>query len=609
MAQIDLHTPPFVLLDDSRAIHQAGRSFFFHSPDQIICARTFAEVPAALEVIDQLLEQGYHLAGWIAYECGAVFEPRLAQLMVDLPEEPLIWMMATHHREVLSSQDVAALFDQHSLAEYKVSLKQDNGQSAKYTQAFEAVQHYITSGDVYQVNYTFPLPFRLEGDALAFYAHLRTKQPVPLGSFIHTGETCVLSLSPELFIRRDGTRLVSHPMKGTAARGRTPAEDEAIAKALTEDEKSCAENLMIVDLIRNDLSRLALPASVKVDRLFYTEKFPTLHQMSSAISAQVADGLKPSELLKALFPCGSITGTPKVRAMEIINSLEEGPRGVYCGAVGHFSPVSDDQGHDWNLNVPIRTLVMKADGDGRLSVGSGVVADSNGQNEYEECLLKAHFLTEKERPFSLLETLKLDGAGEYAYLKEHLSRLKASAGYFDFPFDEDAIVAALTALADEHARQTLRVRLLLDRKGEVELGHTPLMLSQNEEGLVCLSEEQINPEDIFLFHKTTNRTLYNEAYQKAQAGGYADILFLNERGEVTEGAISTLFVEVGGKWYTPPVQSGLLPGVLRAAMLSEQSPPLEERVITCDDLAEADALYIGNSVRGLRRVTLDPIFL
>ncbi len=607
----DLREAPFVLLDDSRPPHKAGRSVLFHSPEEVITAHTLAEVGPALARMDARLEEGCHLAGWIAYECAAHFEPRLRRVMTARAGEPLIWMLATRQAEALDSRALEDLF----LASRRGSGRKAMltfGDAAEtpesYARALAHVHDYIAAGDVYQINHTFPLPCTLDGDALALYERLRQSQPVPYGAYIETGgDWRVLSLSPELFVERVGDRLTCRPMKGTASRGRTTGEDAAIISALRQDSKSRAENLMIVDLIRNDLSRIAAPGSVRVPALYEVETYPTLHQMTSTVTAEAPDGLTPSALLAALFPCGSVTGAPKVRAMEIIAALEKAPRGVYCGAIGHFSPAEGTTPARWSLNVPIRTLVLGADGAGRLSIGSGVVADSATTAEYEECLLKARFAREESEGFSLIETLRLDPDGQYHLLERHMARLRDSATYFDFALD----MALVTEVLDDHAAafagtgEARRVRLLVGPRGSASVTSTALPASPLAPPRVCLSGTRTWSDDPFLAHKTTRRQVYDGAFARAFAAGYADILFFNERDELTEGAISTVFVVHDGKWTTPPLEAGVLPGILRAEILAAGPQDITVAPVSRDMLMTADEIHIGNSVRGLRRVTLD----
>ncbi len=609
MTAAHLRQEPFVLLDDSRPPHLAGHSLLFHSPQEIVTAHSFDEVGPALDRIDALQQQGLHVVGWISYECAAHFEPRLSAVIKNKAPEPLIWMMATEHRRELAPHELADMFFQARRGNGRPSNLNfgESGETKKsYAEALARIHAYIEAGDVYQINHTFQLPADLDGDFLALYEDLRHNQPVPFGALINTGAWRVLSLSPELFVERSGNALTSRPMKGTAPRGRNNEEDAAQANFLQTDAKSRAENLMIVDLIRNDLSRIALPASVTVPALFEVERYPTLHQMTSTVTAAVPEGLTPSQLLAALFPCGSVTGAPKVRALEIIGELEKSPRGIYCGAIGHFSPKTQTQSAHWCLNVPIRTVVLDENGKGRMSVGSGVVADSNTENEYDECLLKARFAQQQAEDFSLIETMRLDQSGEYHMLAAHLGRLKASAAYFNFNVDEAGLRDALEdhAAAFEDKDLPRRVRVLSGPRGSVSITSTLLPASPAKPLTVCLAKERVASGDPFLAHKTTNRKIYDGAYARAFKAEYADILFFNEHNELTEGAISTVFIVCDGHWYTPPLEAGVLPGVLRTSLLDGEDPAVNVRPISKAMLLSADTIYIGNSVRGLREVTL-----
>ena len=631
MTNIDLRSTPMVLLDDSRAPHMVGASLLFHSPDHIIRADTFTEVPAALKAIDAAHADGLHTAGWISYEVAAAFEPRLAARLTKKADEPLIWMIATRHRARLSPAELEELFHlgahgNQRIAEIKLKDAPHNRHA--YLKALKQIQAYIQAGDVYQINHTFPRPVDVMGDPLTLYRKLRANQPVAYGAYIDTGpainnghkhgSTKILSLSPELFLEKTGDTLTARPMKGTAPRGANAEEDAAASRFLQQDEKSRAENLMIVDLIRNDLSRIAAKGSVKADRLFQTEKYPTLFQMTSTVTAKAKPGLLPSGLLAAMFPCGSVTGAPKVRAMEIINDLEGSPRGVYCGTIGYFSPAQRNQPESWSLNVPIRTICLTNGNKGRMSIGSGIVADSVATAEYDECMLKARFVKADRPNFALIETLRLEN-GCYHYLEQHLARLAASAEYFDFNHNRPEIIRALKDhAAAAPAGTARRCRLLVSKTGLCSVTSNPLqeasyvgskqfetLLSQPPSGTVCVSTQTINSSDIFRRHKTTVRGQFDIAFKDACESGHLDILFLNDKGHLTEGAISNIYSVKGGKITTPPTSDGLLPGIQRADMFAVLSKAqLEVGSITLDELRRADAILIGNAVRGLRRVTL-----
>lgn len=454
-----------------------------------------------------------------------------------------------------------------------------------YAAAVERIKELIFAGDCYQVNFTFPLEFDWFGSPLALYARLRQRQPVRYGGFVGDSKEALVSLSPELFLERVGNRLITRPMKGTAPRS-------ASAEQLRGSTKDCAENLMIVDLLRNDLGRVAENGSVVVDRLFDIEDYPTVWQMVSEVSATVGPDVSFGEILRALFPCGSITGAPKIRAMQIAADLESKPRGLYTGALGWLGANGD-----FRLNVAIRTLALHAGGKGSLGIGSGIVADSQVDAEWAECHLKARFLRDDDPGLLLIETLRRED-GVYTRLQGHLARLKMSAAWLGFTFDESLV---LTALAAQPESGQWRVRLTLTKDGTCQVAS--FLLGDEPPGVqyALLAATPINSTHPLRRHKTTDRALYDEAL-RAIAGEPAvfDQVFLNERGEVAEGARSNVFVEQDGILLTPPLTSGALPGVLRAELLAEGRA--KEQVLWPADLE--DGFWLGNALRGLVRVAL-----
>ena len=455
-----------------------------------------------------------------------------------------------------------------------------------YIKAVNRIKSLILDGDCYQVNFTFPLEFDWFGPPLALYARLREQQPVRYGGFVGDARQGLVSLSPELFVERRADRLVTRPMKGTAPRSAPPDQ-------LRHSAKDCAENLMIVDLLRNDLGRVADPGSVVVDRLFDIEAYPTLWQMVSEVSANVG-GRSFGEILRALFPCGSITGAPKIRAMQIAAELESRERGIYTGALGWLAPDGD-----FRLNVAIRTLDLGTDGHGRLGLGSGIVADSQPAAEWQECLLKSRFLRDCDPGLKLIETLRRDG-GVYPMWAGHLSRLKRSAAYFGFPLDEPLL---LSELGRQPSRGTWRVRVTLDKAGAIDVEAVAFDSAPPGLRLAAMAEQAIDSRDVLRRHKTTVRPLYDAALRSLPADSPVfDLVFLNERGELAEGARSTIFVERDDVLLTPPLASGALPGVLRAHLLA--TGKAREAVLWPDDLA--GGFWLGNALRGLVRVELRP---
>ncbi|HOW98351.1 MAG TPA: aminodeoxychorismate synthase component I [Kiritimatiellia bacterium] len=464
----------------------------------------------------------------------------------------------------------------------------------EYESAIRRIREYIAAGDTYQVNYTFPLRAAFPGDGAAWFLRQGPAQGAPWSVFVDTGRFQVLSFSPELFFEWTADRLVCRPMKGTAQRGLWFEDDEARRRALSESRKDRAENLMITDMVRNDLGRIAEVGSVKTARLFEIERYPTLFQMISEIEARPRPGIRLEDVLRALFPGASVTGAPKVRTMQIIRELEPQRRGLYTGAVGLLRPGGAAQ-----FSIPIRTVVAdRAAGEAVFHAGGGVTWDSTAEGEYDECLLKTAFLHESPRPFSLLETLRLED-GEYYLLERHLRRLRQSAVYFELPVDESCVRTRLAQLAADHRAGVWRARLRLDARGEIEIEAQPL-IPDEEPWRVALADEPVNSRDPFLYHKTTRREIYDR--RLAAHPGCRDVILWNERGEITESCLANVSAVIGGREYTPPVGCGLLPGTLRGEWL--ESGRLAERVIRIEEWRQAEAVHLFNSVRG--RIRIEP---
>lgn len=598
-------TPGAVLLETSRpgASHV---SRFFTSPLRTIEARIPADLDVLFREVDQAIHQNHFAAGFFAYECGQCFEPTATQRSIT-PGDPLAWIGIYEHCYCFDHQtgtfvgDVSPVLPAPQHGEPTpapaISLPLDRDD---YSARIAQIHDWIRAGDVYQLNFTFPLQAEIAEPPAQLYARLRAVQPVDYSAFLHCQPgRYILSISPELFFRMEensgARRIRTRPMKGTARRGRTTVEDREIAAWLANDSKNRAENVMIVDLIRNDLGRICNFGSVQVEKLFEVERFPTLWQMTSTISGDLSPGVNYKDIFRALFPCGSVTGAPKIRAMQLLAKIEDQPRGVYTGSIGYFSR------QESVFNVAIRTLAL-AGHSATMGVGSGIIIDSDPAAEFRECRLKTEFLTRSADPFSLIETMLWDGA--FPLLDLHLDRLSDSADYFGFPCDRTQVQRALLEEASAFVdRQPRRVRMLLDVSGTATITSEPLAPPAAGIARVGIASERTDPADPFLFHKTTCRTLYNQAFATASADGFADLLFLNAKGQLTEGAISNLIIERAGCWYTPPIDCGLLPGVYRRHLL-ETRPNLEERMLTLADLESADSIYICNAVRGLRRVQI-----
>ena len=534
------------------------------------------------KTLDEALQQLDSEPAWtvvaLEYELGYLLEPRSAPPGWQPDGRPLARFWRFHERSEMNAEAAAGWLADNApgqpagVANWREAIDEN-----AYLVAVDRIKTLISAGDCYQVNFTFPVEFDWFGAPLDLYARLRQRQPVRYGGFVGDGRQGIVSLSPELFVERRGDRLLTRPMKGTAPLDAPP-------EALRDSLKDRAENLMIVDLLRNDLGRIADSGSVRVDSLFAIEDYPTVRQMVSEISASVT-GRRFAEILPALFPCGSITGAPKIRAMQIIGELEAGPRGIYTGAFGWLAPDGD-----FRFNVAIRTLELAADGRGRMGIGSGIVADSEGAAEWAECRLKAGFLRDCDPGLQLIETLRRDG-GVYPMWQGHLARLRHSAAWLGFPLDEQALCRKL---AEQPTTGTWRVRLTLDQAGGIAVQSFPLAATPSEIQDVVLAGSAIDADDPLRRHKTTARQLYDAALRDLPAACF-DAIFLNQRGEIAEGARSNIFVERDGILLTPPLDSGALPGVLRASLLA--SGRAREAVLYPADLAEG--FWLGNALRGL----------
>ena len=569
-----------------------------------------ADPAGALAGLLGTLEAASRQGEWIAlaadYALGAACDPALREVAHG-PRRLRAWRfsatqaLSAERLEAWLGECLAAMSEAGrtaGVAELVPALSE-----AEYVPRVEQVRRWIADGECYQINLTFPLDLVVYGHPLALYAALRARQPVRYGAFIAggAGEATLLSRSPELFFERCGARVVTRPMKGTAPRGVDAADDAARRAALQASPKERAENVMIVDLLRNDLGRLAAPGRVRVEALCEAEAYPTLWQMVSTVAAELPD-VPLAEVFAALFPCGSITGAPKIRAMQLIDRLETRPRGVYTGALGYLAP-----GGDCRFNVAIRTLEIAPDGRAQLGVGSGVVIDADPVREYAECLLKARFLTGFNPGILLIETLRLED-GVYPRLEEHLARLAASARALGFACDPAAARRALAAAAQASPSGVRRVRLTLAHDGALALTQAPLDDAPGRDWRAVIAPERLPVDDYLRRHKTTARGVYDAALARLAATPEVfDAIFLNARGEACEGARSTVFVERAGLLLTPPLASGCLAGVLRAELLAAGravEAPLSEADLRA--ASASSALYLGNALRGLVRVTLHP---
>jgi para-aminobenzoate synthetase/4-amino-4-deoxychorismate lyase len=576
---------------DALGSHGEGRSFVFRRLASVVEAWTLAEVVPALQAVERAVAEGLHAAGFVAYEAAPAFDPALSVRGVDESAGPLPLLRFALFRDRMEGRPPSA---EEADGEFSLGVWTPSVTEEHYAEAVGRIREWIAAGDTYQVNHTFRLRASFTGDDAAAYARLVLAQRAAYSAHLRFGAVSILSISPELFFRWEGDALTLRPMKGTRPRGRWPAEDAALAAALLASAKDRAENVMIVDLLRSDAGRVAVPGSVDVPRLFEVERYETVHQLTSTIRARTRPGTRLSDLFGALFPSGSITGAPKIRTSRLIAELEDSPRGVYTGAVGFVSP------GEAIFNVAIRTLVIdRRAGTAELGVGSGITYDSDAAAEYRECLSKAEFARRAPNDFHLLETLLWEPENGFFLLGGHLDRLRESARYFGFRCDREEIERRLADGVSSRLTGPRRVRLLLTREGGVSVEVSPLPVSE-EPVRVALAGEAVNSEEPLLYHKTTRREVYER--RAAERPDCDDVLLVNERGEVTESTIANVVVETAGERLTPPLACGLLPGVFRAELLRRGA--VAERVLTPADLQRAEAIWLVNSVRRWRRAVL-----
>jgi para-aminobenzoate synthetase / 4-amino-4-deoxychorismate lyase len=570
---------PYVLLDDAR-VSGASPARLYSEPVECLSAQSADEFAPLLDALRAAGRRGLHVAGFLGYEAGSALLPQLSESS----GEPLAWFGLFERYQEFESGVLAAKLPDPAGA--WLSPLRPEISRADYGKAFAAVQEYIAAGDIYQANLNFPLAADYAGDPLALYAALRPRAAAGYGGVIWTGERHYLSFSPELFFALKDARVTTKPMKGTAPRRADAVADATEVETLRTDPKQRAENLMIVDLLRNDLSRVCEAGSVAVPELFHVESYPTVHQMTSTVTGTLPDGSDAVDVIQALFPCGSITGAPKIRAMQIIGEVETGARGIYCGSIGRI-----DANGDAAFNVAIRTFTLcEQTKRVSLGLGSGIVADSDEAAEWAECLAKGDFAKVDGYGFDLIETMRFEPAQGIARLELHLERMKASAQAFGFEFDRHAMRNKLHA-ATFHLDGLSKIRLLLSKGGAVAIETRPLADTTGP-WHIAVAPLPVDAGDFRLLHKTTDRGFYDEA---RTASGADEVLFTDAKGYLTEGSITALFVESDGKLLTPPLSRGALPSTLRRELV--ESGQAIEADLRPEDLGAK--FFIGNSVRGL----------
>jgi len=556
----------------------------FKNPDRIIRAEKLDEVLPALHEIDQVVKsQGRYAAGFISYEAASAFDPALQPRGVS--DFPYLWFGIYREPQPVALHKPAG---RQELRDWKPMTH-----CKTYHTAIAKIKEYIAEGRTYQVNYTMRLQSDFTGDTWKFFLQLAQDQN-STAAFVDTGRYAICSASPELFFQLDGNVITCRPMKGTAPRGRTTVEDREQAEWLKNSSKNRAENVMIVDMIRNDLGRIAEMGSVTVPQLFQTERYPTLWQMTSTVRAKTNASLP--QIFTSLFPCASITGAPKLSTMEIIAELENTPRKIYTGTIGYISPQ-----HKAKFNVAIRTaLIDRERNTAEYGVGGGIVWDSDSADEYAEALLKAQVLTQYQEPFSLFETILWTPEGKFFLHDKHVRRMLDSAGYFDIPMTRNILEVFLEQISSGF-RTPQRVRVLLDQNGDLDAESRPFNPLENQQGLkVHLAKEPVHSSNVFLFHKTTQRVVHDAARQGYEA--LDDVLLYNEKGELTEFTIGNLVVEFEGQLLTPPVSCGVLAGTFRAQLL--ETGQIVEKIVRVEQLGECAKVFRVNSIRGWQRVEI-----
>ncbi|SDK06341.1 aminodeoxychorismate synthase component I [Sediminibacillus albus] len=575
---------PYLLFEFTEG--QDQHPLAFTSPVKILQTDKLEEVPEIIKEIDKAIRAGFYAAGYLSYEAAPAFHSEME--VHHTSALPLIWF-GIFTQPIPPGEEKKANKD-YSISNWKLTASEED-----YQQGIEEIKHAIEEGHTYQVNYTERLQGQFKGSDFSFYRQLTRNQQSSYSAYLHLGKYRILSASPELFFKVHNQKITAKPMKGTAPRGRFTEEDQKNLKNLLTSEKEQAENLMIVDLLRNDIGRIAKPGSVKVTRLFEAETYPTVHQLTSTIEADLVDDITIWDWFQALFPCGSITGAPKISTMRYISLLEQSPREVYCGAIGYITPERNAI-----FNVPIRTVFIDSEKEtATYGVGGGITWDSTPVGEFRELHTKAQLLSERRPEFHLLESIKLEN-GYYPILSYHLDRIKESGNYFQFRINIEAIKQKLGELAMLYANGTYKVRLVVKKNGEISI-EAEKVYRKSEPVRCTLASSPIDKNDPFLFHKTTHRQIY-ETQHKTSPAQTLSVLMWNQNEELTEFTLGNLVVEKEGKLFTPPVSSGLLPGTFRQYLLDQNR--IETRTLYKHELHEYDAVWFINSVRGWLKVEL-----
>jgi len=593
------HLSCTILLDDAQSSSDKPSSRLYQSPVKIIQASNAVDLEVALQKIEQAIDDQQYVVTCLSYELGE----HLLGLTPKKSKTP--WVQAWVFKDVqkLSKDDVNLWLKAQTNQVVDAPVIQKKTSSITQQQ-FEGdiakIQELIKAGDTYQVNHTYRIQGELSGSPLAAYEILRQKQPGPYGAYIEHPNGWVLSCSPEWFLQKSGNTLMTKPMKGTAKVGESSSEE------LHDDAKNRAENVMIVDLLRNDLSKISLPGSVKVPHLFEVQQHGDVLQMTSTISSTSKENLKLKELLQAIFPCGSVTGAPKKRTMELIQGLESEPRNLYCGAIAWFDPSSQAGLGDLGMSVVIRTLELEKNQHFQMGVGGGITIDSESADEWHECQTKAGFLyalQNQAEPIGLFETIRIE-QGQACRLEMHLERITHSAKELKIKFDSNKARSLIQEACSPLDKQSI-YRLRLDLSAEGLLSFKTAVIQDLQPGPILWASDLLatnttmSSTDPLLGHKVTRRKFYDQAWLAAEKLGAFDALFINEQGFVTEGGRSNVFIKKDGQWLTPPLVSGCLPGVMRSLVLSDTKYQAVEQNITPADVLSAEEVIFTNALRGI----------
>ncbi len=612
----------FTLLDDYEASATQPTSRLYTQLQRELICHDADGFDVMMEQLHESLNLGLYAVGVFSYELGVV----LQGLEKSAPAQPSRILLYKHCRQLSRDQVHDWLLQQCRTGEVAgIADLRPSVDEAQFVSAVALIQDYIAAGDTYQVNFTLRFHFNTYGHLCALYLRLRDRQSVPYGALIGLPDgSAILSLSPELFVRHHQGALTVRPMKGTAAAFVNDSElgddkdslqvNALLSQQLSQDRKNRAENVMIVDLLRNDLSRIARLGTVQVTHLFQVQRFNSVLQMTSGVCATVRDDVTLHGLFRAIYPCGSITGAPKYRTMQIIHEMEAEPRGIYTGAIGWFDPPASRPPEiplipDFCLSVPIRTLHVRApdiDGTraGVMGVGAGIVFDSVASDEYQESLLKARFLTDLPAQFSLFETIYATRENGCRHVEQHVRRMQQSAHFFCIPIQVSELRRQLDlacAALDENV--PYRMKVSLDGAGKIQI-QTGVLANLESPVRVMLAPTAQSSHNLWLQHKTSQRAVYDQAWQTAERHGAFDMLFCNERGEITEGGRSNVLVKLNGRWFTPFLKDGVLPGVMRSVLMSDPAWMVSERSMTLADLKNAEEFAVCNALRGVLRATL-----